>query len=377
MNCEVLCLSCNFTQLFKVNYAYYHGLCESHKSSIENKTKCIHCQSIVPILFLSEVNLCVNCFSFSQTTFKNCSHNACENCYLKECSKCSTLCNYCLKTIGVKFENCSHLLCNDCLLYTKQNCPLCQFPNDYLYDFCEYCSENCNDITVKECKHKICKKCSEGLDKCPLCIIPYVSVDDKDEFYGNSIILEIEKGKDIEKIIEFSESGEKVSIEIEGKIENKIKNDTVEIGGIDKISIKCLREKTELKCEDVNKNLVGLENEPLRVGDTQTFICKTGNMKLNSSSDLVTRKKVNKKSFEIGEVDAETLNLRPKDNIIERNFHSINPILTEADDIKFENKSELTNPVPQILKPMSTLFYYITCCLCCGICKTNSHNPSS
>ncbi|OMJ83720.1 hypothetical protein SteCoe_15329 [Stentor coeruleus] len=366
MDCEQLCMSCSFTQLFKVNYAYYHGLCEDHKNLKESTLKCIYCQSIIPILFLSEIKPCTNCFMHSQRVFKNCSHNACENCYQNECSKCSNLCNFCLKSVGIKFKSCSHLLCNDCLLDSKLVCSLCEFLNDDFEDFCEYCNVYCNDIIDKECGRKICKKCSGDLNQCQLCMDLCVSIDEI-KIHDKDLILEPQKIKNLE----FLKSAEGKYCDNEGKIGHKIKNDVIQIEGF---------EKDKLNFEDANENL---ENACLIDRDSETLICNAKTLDLNNSPDSLTRKKIKSKACALRKVDDESLQLTPKGEDKEKSFIGKNPVSTEIDDILLENKIEeehksnqisIENQAPQIQNPTSKFFFFISCCLCCGLCKAKPHN---
>lgn len=167
MDCELTCMSCNKPQLYKVNASCYHGLCESHKTDTSKILKCIHCCSIVPILYDANMQPCEKCFNLCDTTCKNCEFYVCSNCMSNGCLICQSLCNYCIISKDAhKLTSCMHTICQNCIQNTA--CPLCESMKEDVEADCEYCYEK--KATTKKCAHYICEDCfANNQSLCPLC----------------------------------------------------------------------------------------------------------------------------------------------------------------------------------------------------------------
>ncbi|OMJ83710.1 hypothetical protein SteCoe_14378 [Stentor coeruleus] len=132
MTCDQTCMSCNLSQLYKVNYSTHHGLCKLHETFPPNILQCIHCKSNVPILILQEFK-CILCEKSLEETEKQNLKSVCSNCLTMNETQFFALaqsrisnCNYCLKIPDnlMYSVNCKHFICEECLL-KKNSCPLC------------------------------------------------------------------------------------------------------------------------------------------------------------------------------------------------------------------------------------------------------------
>ena len=81
---------CSNLQMYKVNYAKYHGLCSDHLSdALGVVISCEICKSKVPVLFHQRI-YCESCNSKCPEAFSKCNHHICEKCFKKtgECLQC-------------------------------------------------------------------------------------------------------------------------------------------------------------------------------------------------------------------------------------------------------------------------------------------------
>src|SRR5574343_553624 len=53
LNCERLCIKCSNTPNTILNYIKVHGVCEKHLIHLDEFEKCVHCTSIVPVIYSS------------------------------------------------------------------------------------------------------------------------------------------------------------------------------------------------------------------------------------------------------------------------------------------------------------------------------------
>ena len=74
LNCERLCIKCLELQITKLNYIKVHGACDKHMALLSEFEKCIHCDSIVPVISFSPLDTLNTLTNF--TNFGNQEHNS-------------------------------------------------------------------------------------------------------------------------------------------------------------------------------------------------------------------------------------------------------------------------------------------------------------
>lgn len=67
MKCSSLCSMCLRPKVFYINFTKYHGICENEQN-FPNIIRCIHCNSMVPVLDYSLVNLATDIPAISDKT---------------------------------------------------------------------------------------------------------------------------------------------------------------------------------------------------------------------------------------------------------------------------------------------------------------------
>lgn len=132
MTCEESCILCPLSQLYKINYGYYHGLCKIHSQNQSKILRCLYCESIVPMLFLQDF-ICILCAKPLDEAEKNYGKSVCGECLNLNKSQGFAIikapvsnCDYCLKTPDILMYSisCKHFICQDCLK-NQISCPLC------------------------------------------------------------------------------------------------------------------------------------------------------------------------------------------------------------------------------------------------------------
>jgi hypothetical protein len=92
----------------KVNYAKHHGICEKCLYPSTSLVKCIHCRSVVPILFKNQLSV----------------ENDLSKPEFKACFYCLTI-----STNSTKLQECDHIICVSCL--KEGLCPICSNKSEY------------------------------------------------------------------------------------------------------------------------------------------------------------------------------------------------------------------------------------------------------
>lgn len=176
MFCDIKCLLCDQDQKSKINYSFYHGVCNFHKPNLNPITICHYCSSNVPVNKIIDISRCNNCSNITIRNSSPCGHILCEKCE-KDCFICKNktidlfeslsfqqqdieelpkiqslvsedcysenpeiihlgssmsikVCQYCRKKITFNFLECNHFLCDECLIEKK--CKLCELlANEY------------------------------------------------------------------------------------------------------------------------------------------------------------------------------------------------------------------------------------------------------
>ncbi|OMJ83652.1 hypothetical protein SteCoe_15379 [Stentor coeruleus] len=132
MTCEESCMLCSLSQLYKINHSNYHGLCKSHSQNQLKTIRCIHCESLVPMLFLQDF-ICILCDKLLDDSEKNYGKSVCKSCLNINKSQGFVViktqvsnCDYCLKTPDILMYSisCKHFICQECLK-NQISCPLC------------------------------------------------------------------------------------------------------------------------------------------------------------------------------------------------------------------------------------------------------------
>lgn len=130
MTCSSLCMKCELNQFSKVNLSKYHGVCRFHSLTLSSIQKCIHCSSLIPVIFLKTFN-CIVCDT--KLTDPEEKLDICQNCKSINnnnrpflINKKTTKCDYCTekKNEILYFPKCAHFICNECIVKNGE-CTLC------------------------------------------------------------------------------------------------------------------------------------------------------------------------------------------------------------------------------------------------------------
>ena len=122
-------------------------------------------------------SLCQNCNSFEVISQRECSHDACKNCYYAYCSLCQP-CHYCQNYSNLVSKPCSHQFCTNCSAYAR---PF-------------YCQVHNKLNTITECNHPLCSLCQEATH-CTICQPVYPVQETHKEPENKTLIQSIEDFK--------------------------------------------------------------------------------------------------------------------------------------------------------------------------------------
>jgi hypothetical protein len=178
MFCDTKCLFCEHDQIAKVNYSFYHGVCELHKHLAQGTVKCSYCESVVPVLQIVDVIKCNFCGELTIKSQSSCGHFLCNPCSIS-CGLCKNSglnLNFDIYSPSKNFESPekSLELTNDSKKQSYQMMSLSteSFTTEVssLKDLkdkkCEYCEDK-NAQELRMCGHYLCRDCSK--DECSLC----------------------------------------------------------------------------------------------------------------------------------------------------------------------------------------------------------------
>ena len=170
--CSEQCLLCDKLQVVKINYAGYHGLCESHLTNSLQLLECTKCNSNVKLLLHQDIrNQCNFCNIKSNCSRHSCGKNICSNCinFSGECPECNPV-NNCFEkdtlilysARRVKSNRVSHqsLLSDDqAQLYLKLKVTHDSKVKDAISTICN------NEVTNTDSRPSIIRSCAykEGL----------------------------------------------------------------------------------------------------------------------------------------------------------------------------------------------------------------------
>ncbi|OMJ83913.1 hypothetical protein SteCoe_15070 [Stentor coeruleus] len=179
MFCDSKCLFCDYDQVAKVNYSFYHGVCEFHKQLAQGTVKCSYCKSNVPVILIIDVIMCNFCGNLTPKRQSSCGHFLCNACSVS-CKLCqnsslnlsfsihSPINNYKNTEMSLehtkdsKNKNLQMLSLSTESLTTEMN----SLGDSKGYRKCEYCEDK-NTENMMICGHYLCEDCSK--DKCSLC----------------------------------------------------------------------------------------------------------------------------------------------------------------------------------------------------------------
>lgn len=381
MDCEQVCLTCKNQQTIKVNPAGYHGLCNLHIIALGQYPRCIHCESIVPILFDTSIKHCCNCSNISKETYKNCGHDVCESCISKECSVCRTLCHFCRASKDANLMQCMHLICKDCVKDANYSCPLCKVFVEVYETECDYCLIKAKIIEIFECPHKICENCyGENGSQCPFCkkLIKKdeknqgvgVFVENRDENFNPQEAKLIDKYLPSAKIPDYAFEDKEIYYS-DPKNDEKSDNENFEKKHI----------KLSSPSSSSSKNSKGEEIFPCRDFESQPLLSKNEYKKFETAEVLLNSERSNFEDkpeikYSTFQKDSQKNKGKPQLKIQEyADTSSENEIKIDADDtkavlntvsidvgdIELDEKKE---EVSSIFKVLLKIYFCMTCCCC-------------
>jgi hypothetical protein len=210
MNCDEKCMRCDSRIDYLVNFSRYHGLCSYHINALgvfPGLLECVSCGSIVPSMQKISIR-CTSCNKPSYSSFSNCSHSLCENCYNSGqfCYECPCPCRACGDEGRIIRLYCNHRVCENCFRKTENQCPEClreasckncrlQKETGCIHEFCVDCSGYCDlcnprlviidcEVCRKNgkkfesgCNHRICEDCFYKTNNCVICFPPTIMID--------------------------------------------------------------------------------------------------------------------------------------------------------------------------------------------------------
>ncbi|OMJ67310.1 hypothetical protein SteCoe_35558 [Stentor coeruleus] len=386
MDCEQVCLTCKDQQIRKVNPAGYHGLCAVHIIPSGQNQKCIHCNSIIPIIFDISSKHCSNCSSICQETYKLCGHDVCENCISKECPVCRDLCNFCRDSKDTSLMQCLHIICKECLKEANSHCPLCKAFIE-IYDIeCEYCLIKAKIIEIYECPHKICENCyGENENQCPFCK-SLIKKDEKNKGLG---VFEGEKDEGAKpqeiEIINKNLSGVEIPIKVYGKKE--IENSDSEIAEKNNYEIHIKDNKMfSSPSSSSSKNSKEIENLE-DILEKQPLLNSKIYKKLEISEEQNSERTNLDENFEIGYNNNQKANqknkskndFKVKEYVYTNDNNSKEDVINNSASIDVENADFNQNKDVACCYKILFNFFFIACCCCCSLfwcCNGTSLNEN-
>lgn len=278
MFCDTKCLFCDQDQIAKVNYSFYHGVCEIHKNLAQGTVKCSYCESIIPVLQFFYLIKCNYCGELTSKSQSSCGHFLCNSCSVScgLCKNSSLNLSISIYSPSRDFESPgkSSEPTNDSKKQSYQIMSLSTESftaevdslRDESYRKCEYCEEK-NAKDISKCGHYLCKDCSK--DECSLCSL-LSATKYKSELY---IIDETEKKEFKEKEMESlardqNKVGDRNSKESLENITFKAKKTKIEPKSSVSLPIRKKKVKAVKVCNFCFSNL-----GPKRI-DCDHYICK-------------------------------------------------------------------------------------------------------
>ena len=163
-DCTDICMLCNQYMAYFVNNSKLHGVCKNCSYNLQKpKQSCIHCDSLISILHLSNVpsrwinSNYTNPLAFKPKTENNIySYNDPYN--TRTFYNSAVLCCLCKKNSEARVGCKNHSVCKNCFN---------EFPNQCFFCSCQSCGLHSPHFKL-DCGHPVCSACSQE-NVCKIC----------------------------------------------------------------------------------------------------------------------------------------------------------------------------------------------------------------